>query len=933
MREVNWQAGGPGMGGASEDPFSAVEAQVRAMVAAPWWHGAAPPQRTEAITAQMLSGAGEWWLFGAWGRWYRCGLDGHWHPCPPPADPAARRVVGPTPPGAGNPPVPSQLFPIGPDLVAGRVASTGFLGGPPETAVVARLQQALITALSVNPAQFALQDNAFPPGTPSTVAAAWGALLWCAGSPVVLAEHPLIELFVPYLTTPGRLLRWLIPPDLSRLTTYYAERLGAGDVVGASYLIRVMHEVASGLAGDPRFRPGADALAAITAATLPMVQHDMAAARFGPGAITQEWRRRCPAEYAIPMVRDGAPGEYLRLGLYDLAQTVAGLYGRALGPGDARRAGVAVLAADLQGAPHAVAAVLPWLDPDSARTLQSVLTQPDHPLRELWPRDGRLPEALRSDDAEEIQALLATSYTVALAWCRLAQIAPPAPGFAVPVAAATELASPALQAPKSTGELTPWQIIEAARAHLAAERSASSEEAAEAVSPAEPAPLLGPPAASPAPPAPAEPPAPPQGAVPPLPPPEPARAEPPTPYPPFPPQPPVPDPQLGYAAPGHALAPGLAGEAPVSPAAFGQQPPGPLYPPGPPAAPVPPSHLPPTAPQAQPPSSWPPPPSFPPAAPGQPPPPAPDESPGGPSAWSPDPSPDSYAEPSAQPSTGSPSAPGAPAEQGVPGPDAPIVEVYDTRFLCGPDDVERLLTEVRRRGKWAQRLRGQEVSTASAPALLLLGAPSSGQRRLARMVARALADVEVSSGDVHTLHAEDLRERGPEGVRAALDEHAGHTLLLERLDTLILDEPDGPAYAAALYRARVEGVSDTALVATCGTERMAELSAASPELVTEFRAVRLPDLSDPQMRAALLGLLAGERQVSLSAAAWEVAREDLALLRGRGRFTNARIIEVYLERACTNQLGRAGETRAIGGSGALVLTPADLRGIVEDLST
>jgi hypothetical protein len=271
---------------------------------------------------------------------------------------------------------------------------------------------------------------------------------------------------------------------------------------------------------------------------------------------------------------------------------------------------------------------------------------------------------------------------------------------------------------------------------------------------------------------------------------------------------------------------------------------------------------------------------------------------------------------------------------GVPAPeiDVPIVEAYGTRFLSGPDDIGRLLTEVRRRGKWTKQLRGQEVSSASAPALLLLGPASCGQRRLTRMIARALAEVDVSSGEVHSMPAEDLRERGPEGVRAALGEHAGHTLLLERLDILVLDDTDGGAYAEALYRARAEGVSDTTLVATCTADRLALLSAASPELVTDFRAVRLPDLGDPALRSALLGLLAGEREVNLSAEARELARQDLARLPGRGRFTNARIVEVYLDRACANQLGRAGETLAIGTPGALALTPEDLRGIAHDLS-
>ncbi|WP_344436959.1 hypothetical protein, partial [Actinomadura bangladeshensis] len=477
---MSWQAAGAGPGGTgggpSGDLFASVEGNVRELVASPWWQTAQPADRAAQVAARMLWGAGEWWLYGAWGRWYRCGLDGAWHPCPPPAAFEDRRVAVPAPRGAGTPPVPPQLFPTGPDLAAGRVAPLGFLGPVPDTAVVARISQALTTALAVDPRQFAQRDPMFQPGTPSTVAAAWGALLWCAGSPVALTEHPLIESFIPFLTTPAERLHWMMPPDFATLAGYYVHRLGAGDGGGAAHIARVMYEVAAGLQADPRFRPGADALAAITGASLRMVNQDMATVRYGPDAVLQEWRRRCPAEYATPMVRDTAPGEYLRLALYDLQQIVAGLTGpRPSAPGrghdEVRRAGIAVLAADLQAAPGALPALQRWLDPDSARTLQAVLADPANPLRSLWPRDGRLPDALRSDDADALAALLATTYTLGLTWCRLAQVAPPATGFAVPQAVAAELTSPAMHSPPSTDELSAWDIIKAARAHMAAERA------------------------------------------------------------------------------------------------------------------------------------------------------------------------------------------------------------------------------------------------------------------------------------------------------------------------------------------------------------------------------------------------------------------------------------------------------------------------------
>ncbi|MCW2887224.1 MAG: hypothetical protein JWL58_4086 [Streptosporangiaceae bacterium] len=878
---MNWQAAGAGT-----DPYSKAEDEVRAMAAAPWWRTAAPHQRAEAITSRMLSGGAEWWLFGAWGRWYRCGLDGNWHACPPPADPAARRAPLTAPPGAGNPPVPPALIPTGPDLAAGRAATAGFLGDAPATTLVARLQQSLITALSVNPAQFTLQDPAFKPGTPSTLAAAWGALLWCAGSPVLLDQHPLIELFVSYLTVPAGQLRWMVPPDLSRLSAYYSGRLLAGDAVGASYVARVMGEVAGGLREDPRFRPGADALAAITATTVRMVQNDMATARYGPAAIAQEWQRRCPAEHALPVLREIAPGEYLRLAFYDLCQIVAGLQERPGTPTDVRRAGAAVLAADLQNTPNVLPAVLPWLDPDSARVVQEVLTQPSHPLRELWPREGRLPETLRTDDVEQLRALLATSHALALSWSRLARLNPPVPGFTVPAATAAELTSPSLQIPKSTGELTPWQIIDAARAHLAAERAAQAPPA----DPSAAEPVSGEPAAG---------------------------------------QPPA-----------TQAAAGPDPHDPATQAAFGQE----AFPPGPPSGPFsgprpagpygddpePPMHghrpppfvdLPPgtpmTAPDPGPPPTWP---QQPPAdAPYPGPSYAPPVADPPPPAWPPtDPTaPPGYRHHSPTP------VPGAVATGGS------ITEAYGIRFLCGLDDVGQVLVEVRRRGQWAKRLRGQEMSSASAPALLFVGAPSTGQRRLSRMVGRTLAEVEVSSGDVHGFDARELLERGPEGVRGMLDEHAGHTMLLEGLDALILDSPQGPVFAAALYRARAEGVSDTTLVATCAPDRLAQLSAAHPELVTDFRTVRLPDLTDPAARAALLEVLATERHLSLSTAAWDVARRDLNRIRGRGRLTGARVVEAYLDRAATRHLGQADQTQSLGGG--LVLDPPDFTGVAEEL--
>ncbi|MCP9976818.1 hypothetical protein [Actinomadura madurae] len=978
IRRMSWQAAGaaPGGtgGGPSGDLFASVEGNVRELVASPWWQTAPPADRAAQIAARMLWGAGEWWLYGAWGRWYRCGLDGTWHPCPPPAQFEDRRVAVPAPSGAGTPPVPPQLFPTGPDLAAGRVAPLGFLGPVPDTAVVARISQALTTALAVNPQQFAQRDPMFQPGTPSTVAAAWGALLWCAGSPVVLTEHPLIESFIPFLTTSAEQLHWMMPPDFGTLAGYYVHRLGAGDGGGAAHIARVMYEVAAGLQADPRFRPGADALAAVTAASLRMVNQDLATVRYGPEAILQEWRRRCPAEYATPMVRDTAPGEYLRLALYDLQEIVAGLTGpRPAAPGrghdEVRRAGIAVLAADLQAAPGALPALQRWLDTDSARTLQAVLSDPANPLRSLWPRDGRLPDTLRSDDPDALAALLSTTYTLGLTWCRLAQVPPPGDGVRgaaggrggadVPGDAHAALHRRAVGVGHHQGRPRPHGRRARHLRHRPAGRAGARARAGRPGPAARGRARPGPGRAGPAAVVPGT--ARPAGG--------PARAR----------------AGVAGAVPEPAAAPSAGGARPATRPFCGPvrlrhaaaaDPPPPAPPAAPAAADPPPEpsadllfeEAPPTrrtpAPGRQ---STPPPPPAPPAPPPVPPPGPPAAEPAAPAwpqagpepAWPSEPQntqlddafrtqldpgpawPGAEAPaapaPSPAPHADLPPPPAPVPEPPPPVPPAPVpeqspqvAEAYGIRFLCGADDIERVVTEVRRRGKWARRLRGQEVSSASAPALLLIGAPSSGQRRLARMAARALAEVEASSGEVHAVHAEDLREQGPDGLRAALEEHAGHVLLLDGLDGLILDEAQGAAYASVLYRTRLEGVNDTALLATCEPDRVGELSAASPELVTDLRAVRLPDLAAPEARSALVRLLAEERSLRLGSDAWAVVDREVGSLRPRGRLTGARLVEAYLDRAATRHLGSAEATQAIGS--ALSLTAADFEGLAAELS-
>ncbi len=469
MPKMTWQA----PGAPPSDPFAATEADVRAMTASPWWMGAFPPQRAEAITSRMLVGAGDWWLFGVWGRWYRCGLDGTWHLCPPPFDPAARQAVMPAPPGVGRPPVHPSILPAGPDLTPGTLAADGLFGAPPSGALLARLQQALGAASGVSAAQFPIQDPQFVPGTPSPVAVCLFAVLWCAGAPVADADHPILELFSRFLNGgTGGGPRWFLQPDLPLIVGAYAERLRAGDTMGAAHVVRTLWETAEALRVEPAFQPRADALAAMAGLTMQMVQNDQGGIRFGPAAVVQEWLRRCPPHLRISLLRETAPGDHLRLVYYDLASAAAALPASASGPVEARHVAFALLAADLESAPGAVGSVMRWLDPDGVRTLQMLMQQPGHPLRRLWPSGGVLPDEVAGADPQILRGLLAASYSAGLTWCRLAGMAPPRPGFTVPAALMNTIAA----GPEpDQGGLTPWEIIEAARAHLAEQRKADAE--------------------------------------------------------------------------------------------------------------------------------------------------------------------------------------------------------------------------------------------------------------------------------------------------------------------------------------------------------------------------------------------------------------------------------------------------------------------------
>ena len=226
----------------------------------------------------------------------------------------------------------------------------------------------------------------------------------------------------------------------------------------------------------------------------------------------------------------------------------------------------------------------------------------------------------------------------------------------------------------------------------------------------------------------------------------------------------------------------------------------------------------------------------------------------------------------------------------------------------------------------ATRIDGIAPPTARMPNILIVGAPHSGQRRLARLIALTLADAGLGDGAIRAHDADDVRDAPAERL-PALVTRPGPAILFERLDVAITGSGDPVKTAAAVRRARRSPAATAPLIATCEPRAYKRLLQDHPGLVEVFRVYRLPDFGDLDRRMTLLHLLADERRVTIASSALETAREDLDRLRGPGDLVNARLVEAYLDQACQRHLERAG-----GASrDRLVLMPEDLEGVAESI--
>jgi hypothetical protein len=272
--------------------------------------------------------------------------------------------------------------------------------------------------------------------------------------------------------------------------------------------------------------------------------------------------------------------------------------------------------------------------------------------------------------------------------------------------------------------------------------------------------------------------------------------------------------------------------------------------------------------------------------------------------------------------------PARPVEEIAPPPAAvarPVTERFGVSLVYGDEDAGVLLDEIGGGASPGDRP-GAEPSAAAT--VLLVGAPHTGQRRLARLIALALAGAGIGDGAIRIADAGDVRGAAAATAKrmAAVLGRNGPVLLFEGLDAAILESADPAAMAEAVRAARSDRPTPATLIATCAPRAYKRLAQDHPALVEAFRVFELPDLTRRDNRLTLLHLLAGERRVTVAGEAMERVTEDLGRLRGPGELVNARLVETYLEQACQRHLARAGAARD-----RLVLTPEDFAGVAEAL--
>ncbi|MER7504711.1 hypothetical protein AB0L05_13845 [Nonomuraea pusilla] len=305
------------------DAFTAVEAEVRAMVSDPRWQGLSVPDRAHVLAARVLvTGDGDRWLFGSHARWRLLDpADGRWLLAPPPRGERARKAGH----AAGE--LPDEVVPQGPDFAPEPGSTQAFVGPDVPEHLTEQIRLLVRSAGRKSELDYPLTafGEIFASDVPGTVAAVWGTVMWCAYAPAFDGNERLITVFGEYLrrSLPGdEWVRWLPAPPLLDLVTLVAERLRSGREREALRLAALMADTAQILLSDARFRPRALALLTMVEPALRRHGLDAAPAARGDGEVLRAWLARCPVRLGRALLCETDHEADFAHAVYDLCEAL-----------------------------------------------------------------------------------------------------------------------------------------------------------------------------------------------------------------------------------------------------------------------------------------------------------------------------------------------------------------------------------------------------------------------------------------------------------------------------------------------------------------------------------------------------------------------------------------------------------------------------------
>ncbi|WP_144070210.1 hypothetical protein [Nonomuraea indica] len=306
------------------DAFTATEAEVRALVADPRWERLPVPARAEVIASRTLvTPDGDRWLFGAHARWHlHDPADGRWHLAPPPRGAHVRRA------GHAAAVLPARVIPRGPDFAAEPGSTQAFVGPDVPAHVTEQIRVLVRAAGRRSELDFPLTafDEILAGDVPSTVAAVWGTVMWCAYAPAFDGNERLLTVFGEYLRRPlpgDEWVRWVPAPPLLDLVRLVAERMRAGRHREALRLTAVMADTAQILLADARFRPRALALLTMVEPALNRPGLDEPAARRDDESLRRAWLERCPPRLGRALLVETDPRAHFCHTVYDLVEALS----------------------------------------------------------------------------------------------------------------------------------------------------------------------------------------------------------------------------------------------------------------------------------------------------------------------------------------------------------------------------------------------------------------------------------------------------------------------------------------------------------------------------------------------------------------------------------------------------------------------------------